>query len=150
MPEEVRERVLDAFLNIASIGVALAIVSNQIGRPDFNPWHPLLWLLVVLVAGTGVATLWKRRLLRWRGYLLWSLLLVLNLSILAYVGVNAGLVVFLSFHLILTGLLFGERTMYRHFFASMLVVGFVAWAWIEGYLPLKAGLPPPTPDQPRH
>lgn len=136
LPEEVREEVLSTSLGIVSVGVAVQLTMGIVGRPDFDPLHPLLWMILLLLTATAVSALWRRGLTAIRGVILCTLLMLLAVASLAYEGMQLGFMAYAFLLVFIVGLLFGASWA-RWVFVGCVAAGCAAaYLYVNGHLPL--------------
>lgn len=136
LPEEVRDEVLSTSLGIVSVGVAVQLTMGLVGRPDFDPLHPLLWATLLLLAATAVSAFWRRGLTAIRGVILCTLLMLLAGASLAYEGMHLGFMAYAFLLVFIVGLLFGASWA-RWVFVGCVAAGCAAaYLYVNGHLPL--------------
>ncbi len=109
LPMDVREPVLNACLRLAAVGGILILVQRNLPDPNFNPWHPVMILLMLVQAWVVAAALMPRIRFELRVAALAFFCSVIGTTALVYLGPVSGVNLFMLCCILLGGLTIGHR-----------------------------------------
>lgn len=139
MPADVRDPLLKICL-WASAACALILVFGTASRPQAVEWsHPLLWVLFSLVILMFHAASWQKAPENYRVALLGGFFHFVALLILSYRGFTPLVALFLTFGVLLSGMLLGLRMLVISFALSCGWIALAGAGWIYGVLPPQPG-----------
>ncbi len=135
LPVDVRAPVLNACLRLAALGGVLILVQRNLPDPNFNPWHPVMILLMLVQAWVVAAALMPRMRFGLRVAALAAFCSVIGTTALVYLGPVSGVNLFMLCCILLGGLTIGHRAVIWIATGVTALYVLVGYGWTHRWLP---------------